>query len=326
MFAPSIFSRTDGAHIVHRQPETPQEIEQARASLSACPVAAIRVETKADRNHRGLSPPTEEDQVLAPKFSLNPKFNGLELPFPRLISTNVPNAWHVGHHHDRSFGAVPYLVSSGDQWIMVDTPRYGKSAVEAVEKVTGSFGPNYLLLTHVDDTADHGKWKEKYPNLKEIFHVGDTGQHNWIGDKSLGEVDILLQETTKDDVKAPLQLFTINGTPISSVNETDEELLIVHTPGHSPGSISLWKRPSETSPGILFTGDTYSYTTRNDGYMTGFPQYGNDLRQQSRTVSRLLELDWQLLAPGHGHVRDYTILESDRQEELQTALQELTSY
>jgi hypothetical protein len=31
--------------------------------------------------------------------------------------------------------------------------------------------------------------------------------------------------------------------------------------------------------------------------MTGFPKYGNDLRQQS-VPKQLLELDWQVIAPG----------------------------
>jgi hypothetical protein len=40
--------------------------------------------------------------------------------------------------------------------------------------------------------------------------------------------------------------------------------------------------------------------------MTGFPLYGNDLRLQSKIIPLLLDLDWLIIAPGHGHVRDYT--------------------
>jgi hypothetical protein len=32
--------------------------------------------------------------------------------------------------------------------------------------------------------------------------------------------------------------------------------------------------------------------------MTGFPKYGNDLRQQSEVPKQLLELDWQVIAQG----------------------------
>ena len=318
MFAPTVFSRRDprdGAHIVHHQPESEEEIDQARAALAACPVAAIRVETNADRHHRGLDPPSPEAQALAPKLALNPKFNGLELPFPRPIvykSSSTGNdqdediVYHVGHHNENSFGGCPYLFSitsngSNDDdkiWIMVDTPRYSKSAVQTIESLTGEGrGPDYLFLTHVDDTADHGKWREHYPNLKRIFHSGDLGRHNWLGDSTLNDVEILLEGKSEDDPSVPLQLFTLDGRPVASTDDVPhEKVLIVHTPGHSPGSISLWKRPtlseSQTySQGVLFTGDTYSFTTRGGGRMTGFPRYGNNRSQQARVLPRLLDLE-----------------------------------
>jgi glyoxylase-like metal-dependent hydrolase (beta-lactamase superfamily II) len=329
MFAPTVFSRSPsadgiGAHIVHKQPSSEKEIDQARASLSACPVSAIRVETKASRHHRGLLAPSPEEQELAPKLALNPKFNGLDLPFPRPLllqnSTLSSGVYFVGHHNERSFGAAPYLVHLGEQWILVDTPRYSTSAVKAVESLTGPDGPHYLLLTHVDDSADHGKWKEQYPKLRRILHAGDLGRYNWVGDLSLETVEILLQARSVDDPDsdptAPLQFFQLNGTSVitseDASSSAEQQVLIVHTPGHSPGSICLWIKPTpngktKATPGVLFTGDTYAYTTRNGGHMTGFPRYGNNLPQQARILSRLVEqLDFDVIAPGHGHVRDYT--------------------
>ena len=353
MFAPTVFSRrepSDGAHIVHHQPESQEEIDQARAALAACPVAAIRVETKADRHHRGLDPPSPEAEELAPKLAINPKFNGLELPFPRPIvyapSTgdydDEDTVYHVGHHNENSFGGCPYLFSfspdgsNGEEkvWIMVDTPRYSNSAVQTIESLTGKGrGPDYLFLTHVDDTADHGKWKEHYPNLKRIFHSGDLGRHNWLGDSTLNDVEVLLEGKSKDDPSVPLQLFTVDGAAVTSIEDApDEKVLIVHTPGHSPGSISLWKRPTSSksptySHGVLFTGDTYAFTTRGGGHMSGFPQYGNNRSQQARVLPRLLDLDWQVVAPGHGHVRDYTRSNgASREAEMQPAVDELEKY
>ena len=58
MFAPEIFERNtingNRNHIVHKQPTTPTEIDKSRAALTACPVAAIRFETDAYRNHNKL--------------------------------------------------------------------------------------------------------------------------------------------------------------------------------------------------------------------------------------------------------------------------------
>jgi hypothetical protein len=60
--------------------------------------------------------------------------------------------------------------------------------------------------------------------------------------------------------------------------------------------------------------------------MTGFPKYGNDLVQQSKILKQLLELDWQVIAPGHGQPRDDRRVdnESVRKQEMQRALEEQT--
>lgn len=334
MFAPDSFARSDvdGHHIVHTQPQTEQQIEQARAALSACPVAAIRVESLAERRHNNLPDPSPEEQALAPKLALNPKFNNLELPFPRPISPSTPDIYHVGHHNEHSFGAAPYLVQSSSQdWILVDSPRFSKTAVTAIEKVTGPNGPKYMLLTHVDDTADHSKWKDHYPNLKRIFHALELN-NNWVGDKSLEEVEILLQESSSDE--GPLQLFSLDGTSIDTIEESKEDVVLIHTPGHSLGSLTLYKKPSSSEeasrrPGVIFTGDTYAYSTRDNGHMSGFPRYGRDLNLQATVLPRLLDFEWQIVAPGHGHVRDYPLNNdddsnnADRTEEMQPAVDEL---
>ena len=77
--------------------------------------------------------------------------------------------------------------------------------------------------------------------------------------------------------------------------------------------------------------------------MTGFPRYGNNRREQAKTLAKLYDyLEWRVIVPGHGHVRDYTrqdlasvsvdgsenpSKESDiRWTELQDAIRELESW
>lgn len=315
-FAPLNFKRTKTAHVVYQQPSTHAEIVDSRAAMAACPVAAIRIETEAHRHHRRLEPLTDEEKVLAKNMALSPKLNGYDLPFPRPLTHNV---WYLGHHNEKSFGATPYLLHTSDEqrrWIMVDTPRYGKSAIEAIKSLTGSNGPDVLLLTHVDDTADHGKWVEEFPSLRRIFHSGDLGRHNWLGDDTLEHVEILLhsQSSSSDELKA----FDLDGTPLTTYEAAQRDVVIYHTPGHSPGSISLLDRPS----GVIFTGDTLGYSNRLDT-LTGFPRYGNDLSQQAGTLRLLKLLNWTLVCPGHGHVRDYGPSRASRDDELDDAIQEL---
>jgi glyoxylase-like metal-dependent hydrolase (beta-lactamase superfamily II)/ferredoxin len=350
-FAPSVFSRSASSlhHVVSHQPETADEIETARAALAACPVAAIRVETLPERRHR--SPDKEKaaaewtghDDALVRQMGLSER-SGLDKPFPRpfLTPNSVPDVYWLGHHNEASFGATPYLLRAGvngtSTWIMVDTPRFSTSAANDVVSLTGTSGPDYLFLTHVDDTADHHKWAAAFPKLKRIFHSGDLGPSNWLGDDELNHVEIILPSVAtvqSTNRQASLVAYSLDGKPLgydwaSSASISAHPVVILHTPGHSPGSITLYKRPIDGSgePGVLFTGDTYAYTTKAGGQMTGFPRYGNSLRTQSETLQRLLQLDWDVVAPGHGHPRDYRGVADQRAvqaRELQAAQEELQS-
>lgn len=329
MFAPSVFARDmkrDTHHFVTKQPVTELEIEDSRAALAACPVAAIRVEH---------NPIIHEELPSASQFAIRPSLNGRPLPFPRLVSSSVPDVHFVGHHNPRSFGAAPYLFSvptyfseSEPTWVLVDTPAYSKRAVEVVESLTGLDGPSYLVLTHVDDTADHNRWKERFPNMKRVFHAGDLGKNNWVGDDTLENVEILLDSRSSDN---QLQHFDLNGTPIDSDNS--EPVVLIHTPGHTPGCISILKKPTNSgTPGVLFTGDTYTYTTRDGGHGSGMPQYSKEnFELQANILRLLLDLDWQVLAPGHGHARDYSLLTGDslsdlREAEIEEGIEELSRY
>ena len=356
-FAPTVFERNADIlkHVVYHQPTLDQrgEMESARAALAACPVAAIRVE----KNIHG-----EDERELKDALSIQH-----DQPFPQLMypmqsadgETVDIGVYYLGHHNDASFGAIPYLIlgkSEGkDIAVMVDVPRFSPSAVRAVKSLTAS-GPDYMFLTHVDDTADHNKWKKEFPALKRIFHSGDLGRHNWIGDLTLEDVEVLLQEENDSSSDDDLMMWDIGGNrlPANKLDRMEqEEFLILHTPGHSPGSISLLFRPKLQPPnvrntnlfsidgkkikypsGIICTGDTYAWTTRDGGHMSGFPRYGNNLHMQAATLQKLGNLShlWDIIAPGHGHPRLY--LEHDggggegdeiKLNEMNDALEELLS-
>lgn len=60
--------------------------------------------------------------------------------------------------------------------------------------------------------------------------------------------------------------------------------------------------------------------------MSGFPRYGNNLPRQSKVIAKLLDLEWDIVAPGHGHARDYRGIkdrEATRAEEMKVAVDEL---
>ena len=69
-----------------------------------------------------------------------------------------------------------------------------------------------------------------------------------------------------------------------------EEFRVLLTPGHSPGSISLyWKKEK-----VLITGDVVFYGSIG---RTDFP--GGDLASMTKSVQRLSDLDVEYILPGH---------------------------
>lgn len=290
-------------HVVYNQPLSTDKhgLEVARVAMAACPVAAIRLDNGVD----------EMDKQTKRGLSI-----GRDDPFPRPLLDTDLGVYYLGHHNDASFGATPYLVlgkssKGNDIAVMVAVPRFSASAVSAV-KYLAPEGSNYLFLTHVDHTADHNAWVAEFPMLKRIFHSGDLGIHNWIGDKTLEDVEILLKGESVTE--GELKVWDIDGDEVHHgmkyINElNDRQFIILHTPGHSPGSITLMYQPSGQEQSVLFTGDTYAWTTRDGGHMSGFPRYGNDLTKQAKTLQMIgvLADRWNIIAPGHGHPRVYGI-------------------
>ena len=71
-------------------------------------------------------------------------------------------------------------------------------------------------------------------------------------------------------------------------------LSVIHTPGHTPGSISLLDRESK----VLFVGDTARYMkAKLEGPP---PQFTKDMRQAKVSIERLAALDFQVMLSGHG--------------------------
>ncbi len=71
----------------------------------------------------------------------------------------------------------------------------------------------------------------------------------------------------------------------------DETFQVIETPGHAPGSICLyWERPK-----VLFSGDVIFAQGMG---RTDFP--GGDPLLLGRSIQGLVDLDVELLLPGHG--------------------------
>jgi glyoxylase-like metal-dependent hydrolase (beta-lactamase superfamily II) len=80
---------------------------------------------------------------------------------------------------------------------------------------------------------------------------------------------------------------TLNDGDVLHINGVD--LHVYHTPGHSPGSVCFWADISGVK--LLIAGDTIW-----GGY---HPRLGSDLDAWTRSIDRILELDFDVMTFGH---------------------------
>lgn len=74
-----------------------------------------------------------------------------------------------------------------------------------------------------------------------------------------------------------------------------DDLQVLHTPGHTPGSSSFWHAPTAT----LFCGDTL-VTKRSRGFLPGLSFCTLDHAEQRRSVARYVDLGARAVLSGHG--------------------------
>ncbi|MDR2624278.1 MAG: MBL fold metallo-hydrolase [Methanobrevibacter sp.] len=84
---------------------------------------------------------------------------------------------------------------------------------------------------------------------------------------------------------------------------------VIHTPGHTPGGISLWDEE------ILISGDT---VFADGGF--GRLDIGGDHDDMERSLNKLRRLDVKYLLPGHGHWTD------NGKEHIETSYNSFTNY
>ncbi|XP_031495944.1 uncharacterized protein LOC116261361 isoform X1 [Nymphaea colorata] len=190
--------------------------------------------------------------------------------FPLPINEeNLPGVYDCGYHSERSYGATSYLIVHPKGNILVDSPRYTERLAYNIEKLGGA---RYMFLSHKDDVADHNKWSRRL-KCDRILHASDI-------------------EVSTADVE--MQLY--GDGPWSIGPDFD----LVHTPGHSCGSVCLFYKPLK----VLFTGDHLARTAESE--LSIFEQYNKDsVATQLRSVSKLLDLDFRWILPGHGRRTEF---------------------
>jgi len=234
--APASFEEVGDYSAVVHQPATESETRQAYRALLACPTGSIGTE--------------QNDQTL---------LNGAKADFPLLMEDGV---YYCGFNSEKSFGANSFFVQHPDGNWLIDSPRYLKHLVEALERMGGLA---YIFLTHEDDVADAAKYARHF-GAKRIIH--------------------------REDAHAMPDAEEIIEWP--EVRSFGKEFRIIPVPGHTAGSSCLLYRDR-----FLFTGDHlwWEPETRRLESPRQLVWNGEALR---RSIEKLAHHPFEWVLAGHG--------------------------
>ncbi|KAL3718705.1 hypothetical protein ACJRO7_003774 [Eucalyptus globulus] len=183
-------------------------------------------------------------------------------PIP-IDEQKLPGVYHCGYHSEKSYGASSYLIVRAEGNILVDSPRYTKRLAHKIQMLGGA---QLMFLTHKDDVADHKKWREQL-GCDRILHSEEL-------EDSTAEIEIKLEG------RGPWNL--------------GQDVELIHTPGHTEGSVCLLYKPLE----VIFTGDHLMMTPTGISIME---QYNKcSVTAQLNSVEKLVDLDFRWIVPGHG--------------------------
>lgn len=178
-----------------------------------------------------------------------------------------PGVFHCGFHDEQSFGAASYLLTRPEGNILVDIPRYNPILVR---KLRAMGGFKWIFLSHRDDVGHHDKWAAEFGATRIIHKTEANAQ----------------QRTDACEVQ-------LTGEGPWDVDGSSD-LEIIHTPGHTAGSITLYHKPTKS----MFTGDHLFYSSENE-HLGISTKYVQSIPQQVVSLQKMLDYDFLHILPGH---------------------------
>jgi len=178
-----------------------------------------------------------------------------------------------------------YLIEDDDP-IVVDTGTgmYAETVIEEISRVVPLKKVGRIVLTHChyDHLGGAGAF-QKATGGKVYLHEAEAVPL-MSGDTSLAISDMFGERLRRLDVE-PLRTG-------QKLNTGNAEFEVLHTPGHSPGSIVLHDRKSASA----IVGDTVFC----DGGVGRWDLPGGNLAELITSVKRLGKLELKNMYPGHG--------------------------
>lgn len=234
--APDSFQEVGECSAVVIQPVGDEGLHRAYQALLACPVGSIGTQ-RSDK--------TRLQQAMS--------------SFPLLIEGGV---FYCGFNSQKSFGANSYFIRHSDGNWLVDSPRYLKHLVDALERMGGL---RYIFLTHEDDVADAARYAARF-GATRIIHRADAEampDAEWIVDGS-------------------------DSIPLAP------QFNLIPVPGHTPGSSALLYDQR-----FLFTGDHLWWDPETRSLQAPQRLVWRS-RAMVQSLEKLLGDRFEWVLPGHG--------------------------
>src|SRR3990172_389754 len=234
--APEVYGDGEGHASVLRQPDSGAARHNALRALVTCPVGAIG---------------TEQRHALAPVVA----------SFPEPIAEDV---FFCGFASPDSFGASSYLIVRPEGNVLVDSPRFAARLVRGMEELGGV---GWMFLSHVDDMADHAKFRRHF-GCERIIHRHEV-------------------RAATADIE-----WKLEGDQAQALGP---DLVAIPTPGHTRGHTVLLYRNR-----FLFTGDHLWWSPVRKQLSASQTYCWHSWPKQIESMERLLDYRFEWVLPGHG--------------------------
>lgn len=226
------------------------------------------------------------------RYALN--LNPPRLPIPAEIA---PGVYLVGQTR---YSNLTYMIDCGPEGVALIDPAY-EDAVEATLANVEACGRkrqelHWVLNTHchVDHSMADGKLREL--GAKILLHEADAAA---VENGTQVTAYYLIPGLTAFP-RCPVDRRLSDGEELELGNR---RLRVVHTPGHTPGSVCFFLEASGQN--LLFAGDTVLYDGRlgwQDNPYADNRQYAASLRKLADFRWNGRPVRWDVLLPGHGAI------------------------
>lgn len=197
----------------------------------------------------------------------------------------VPNV-----HAVRLFSCTGYLITE-ERLTLVDAGLPGSR--RPLERYLRRIGRRFEELERIICTHGH------LDHIGGVRELAGGGAEVLIHPDDLNGLAVTFREAMRARSRGPLlHYFTPHPGPTVPITDGDTipvlgGLTVVHTPGHTPGSVCLWAPKHR----VLFAGDVLQVVRRRLTYANSI--FSHDYPAAREAVGRLAELDPEVIALAH---------------------------